>query len=193
MVVHDKPVALFGEDAISFVGEAAVDPSYGLKQAMFLKGAVKIEDLLYGSIEAGEQAYPLLPIPPAFPWGRRKALVICSWSSPLAASNSGTIIPVCGDYGIGLQTEVLQMLVISHGRGPTRRHDLGLEPVGPDVRLEVLGDVEGDHLDALLRLGNSLFVGVAATNLGSHFLRFIGEEGIEYTVQGFGALNGKLW
>ena len=174
------------------MGEAAVDPSYGLKQAMFLNGAVKIEDLLYGGIEAGEKHihyYQYLRLSRGVDKGVGDLLLV---QSPRCVE-LGTIIPVCGDYGIGLQTEVLQMLVISHGRGPARRHHLGLEPVGPDVLLEVFGDVEGDHLDALLRLGNRLFVGVAATNLGSHFLRFIGEEGIEYTVQGFGALNGKLW
>ena len=96
------------------------------------------------------------------------------------------------DDGIGRDAEVIQMPGISQGGGPARCHDLRLEAVRANPRLEVLRDVEGDHLDAAFSFGHSLLVGVAAAYPRLHLVGFVAEHRLEQLVQRIRPLDGQL-
>ena len=49
--------------------------------------------------------------------------------------------------------------------------------VGPDLGFEVLGYVQGDHLDALFRLRDGLLVRITSPDVGSLFLGLLMEDG----------------
>ena len=88
--------------------------------------------------------------------------------------------------------EVVQVLGVSDRRQPVGRHDLGLEAVGPDPGLEMVGDVQRDHLDASLRAGDGFPVGVPSLDLLLLRLRFVAEERVEQLVQRIRPVDGQV-
>ena len=82
---------------------------------------------------------------------------------------------------------------VAQGGGAAGRYHLGLEPIGAHLVLVVLGDVQGNHLDAPLRLGHRFLVGVpAAYPFSARSRRFFTEHGVEQPVQALRPFNGQF-
>ena len=191
MVVDDEAVGLVGGHPVLLVGEAPVHPGDGLEQPVLPQRPVQVQRLLHRRVEASKQHVDhdqRLRLPLRIDEGVDDLLLVelagCLELRPVVGSSR--------DDGIGAQAEAVQALGVAQSGGPTRRDDLRLEPIGPHLRLEVLGDVQGDHLNTPLRLGDRLLVGVAAANLRLDLGRLVAEHGLVQPVQGLRPLDGEL-
>ena len=177
-VVHHQAVRLLGGHPVAHMGEPAVHPGDGLEQPVLPQPPVEVEHLLHRGVEAGEQHvhhHQHLGVALGIDEGLGdQALVQLPGRVEL-----DPVLGAGGDDRGGAHPEVDQVPGVAHRRGPAGGHHLGLEPVGPHLGLEVLGDVEGDHLDPALGLGHGLLVGVAAPQLGPRLLGLVAEQGVE--------------
>ena len=191
VVVHHQAVGLLGFHAVPPVGEAAVDPGDGLEQAVVPQRLVQVERLLHRGVEAGQEHVHhhqdfRLAIGVNEGVDYRFLVQLPGRLKFRAVVGNG------GDDGVGVQPEIPQLAEVTHRGGAAGGHHLGLEPIGAHPFLEVLGDVQGNHLNAPLRLGHRLLVGVPAAYLLPHLFRLVAEHGVKQAVQGLRAFNSQF-
>ena len=191
MVVDDEAVLLLGVHVIPCVGETPVHAGDGLEQAVLAQRTVEVERLLDRRIEAGQQHIDddenlRLPL-----WVDKGVGNLVAVELARRLELRAVVGSRCDDR-VGAQAKVVQMSGVAQRGCASRSDDLRLEAVWADLRLEVVGDVQGDHLDAPRCPGYRLLVGVAAAYPHLHIVGLIAEQRVEQHVQRLRPVDGQL-
>ena len=116
----------------------------------------------------------------------------CFWSSSRALLELDAIAGCSGDDGVGPNLKIVQVLGVAQCGRSARCHHLGFEPVGLHLTLEVVHDVQSDHLDAFVGFGDGFSIGVTPFHHGLHLFRFPAEHRIKQAIQRVRSLDGQF-